>query len=151
MFQSAGNTLAWFLTDYFNELFKNGEYPDLWAQAIIVPIHEKGDTDVPDNYRSVSLLSTLGKCCTTTLNKRLYDWLEDNNKIDETQAGFRRGYSTTDHVFTLYAMTQKYLSRRGGKMHVALIDLRKAFDSVKCETVENTLQDRSVLHVCERY
>ena len=49
MLKSAGNTLTWFLTDYFNELFKNGEYPDLWTQAVIVPIHEKGDTDVLDN------------------------------------------------------------------------------------------------------
>ena len=78
-------------------------------------------------------------------------WLKDNDKIAEPQAGFRSGYSTTDHVYTLYAMTQKYLSRRGGKMYVAFIDLRKVFDSVKCETVENTLQGKSVLHVCERY
>ena len=49
MFKSAGNTLAGFLTDCFNELYKNGEYPDLWTRAIIVPIHKKGDTDVPDN------------------------------------------------------------------------------------------------------
>ena len=99
--------MAGFLTDYFNELFKNGEYPDLWTQAIIAPIHKKGDTDVPDNYRGVSLLSILVKCYTAILNKRLYDWLEENDKIYETQAGFRRGYSTPDHVFTLYAMTQK--------------------------------------------
>ena len=116
-----------------------------------MPIHKKGDTDVPDSYKGVSLLSIIGKCYTAIVNKRLYDWLEDNDKIDETQAGFRRGCSTTDHVFTLHAMTQKYLSRRGGKMYVAFIDLRKVFDSVKCETVENTLQGKSVLHVCERY
>ena len=128
MLKSAGNTLAGFMTDYFSELFKNGEYPDLWTQDIIVPIHKKGDTDVPDNYRGVSLLSILGKCYTAILNKRLYDWLEDNDKIYETQAGFRRGYSTPDHVFTLCAMTQKYISRRGGKLYVAFIDLRKAFD-----------------------
>ena len=128
MFKSADNTVAGFLTDCFNELFKNGEYPDLWTQAIIVPIHKKADTDVPDSYRGVSMLSILGKCYTAILNKRLYDWLEENDKTDETQAGFRRGYSTTDHVFTLCAMTQKHLSRRGGKLYVAFIDIRKAFD-----------------------
>ena len=85
-----------------------------------------------------------------TLQYWTNDWLEDNDKTDETQAGFRIGYSTTDHVFTLYAMTQKHLSRRGGKLYVAFIDLRKAF----CEawnSVENTMQERSVFHVCERY
>ena len=78
-------------------------------------------------------MSILGKCYTAILNKPLYDWLEDNNKTEETQAGFGRGHSTTDHVFSLYAITQKYLSKRGGKLYVVFIDLRKAFDSVKRE------------------
>ena len=65
--------------------------------------------------------------------------MEDNNKIAETQAGFRKGYTTTDHVFTLYAITQKYLSRPGGKLYVAFIDLRKAFDSVRRDTLLNML------------
>ena len=74
-----------------------------------------------------------------TLQYWTNDWLEDNDKIDETQAGFRRGYSTSDHVFILYAMTQEHLSRRRGKLYVAFIDLRKAFDSVKRETLLRTL------------
>ena len=85
------------------------------------------------------MLSILDKCYTAILNKRLYDWLEDNDKIDETQAGFRRGYSTNDHVFTIYAMTQRYLSRRGAKLYVSFIDLRKAFDPVKRETLLRAL------------
>ena len=63
-----------------------------------------------NNYRGISLLSLLGKevlYYQSEYLKRLYEWLEDNNKIAETQAGFRKGYSTTDHVFTLYAITQK--------------------------------------------
>jgi hypothetical protein len=27
------------------------------------------------------------------INKRLYDWAEDNAKTNESQAGFRKGYS----------------------------------------------------------
>ena len=34
--------------------------------------------------------------------------------------------------FTVYAITQKCLSRPGGKLYVAFIDLRKAFDAIKC-------------------
>ena len=81
----------------------------------------------------------LGKCYTEILNKGLYDWLEDNNNIEETQAGSRRGYPTTDHVFTLNAITQKHLSKRGVKLYVTFIDLRKAFVSMKRETVLKTL------------
>lgn len=139
MLKAGGNLLTGFLSEYFNEIFRSGSYPDMWTKAIIVPIHKKGDTGVADNFRGVSLLSLIGKCYTSILNKRLYGWLEDNDKIAETQAGFRKGYSTTDHVFTLYAITQKYLSQRGGKVYVAFIDLRKAFDSVKRDTLLNML------------
>ena len=66
--------------------------------------------------------------------------MENNDKID----GFRRGYATTDLVFTLYAMTEKYISNRGGKLHVAFIDLNKAFDSVKRETLLNSLNRAGV-------
>ena len=48
----------------------------------------------------------------------------------EAQAGFRKGYFTIDHIYTLSATTEKYLSRTGGKLYVAFIDLRKAFYSV---------------------
>ena len=68
-------------------------------KAIIVPIHKKGNAELPDNYRGVSLLSIISKCYTAILNKRLYAWLEDNNKIAEEQAGFRNKYSTVDHIF----------------------------------------------------
>ena len=68
---------------------------------IIVPIHKKGDIHLVDNYRGVSLLSVVSKCHTSILNTRLYNWLEENDKIVEMQAGFRRNYSTTDQMFNL--------------------------------------------------
>ena len=54
------------------------------------------------------------------------------NCFVEAQAGFRKGYFTIDHnyIYTLSATTEKYLSRTGGKLYAAFIDLRKAFDSV---------------------
>ena len=36
-----------------------------------------------------------------------------------------------DHIFTLTAIVQKYLNKRGAKMYVAFVDFRKAFDSVR--------------------
>jgi hypothetical protein len=139
MLKCGGEPVVTFLVDFFNYIFYSGQYPEVWTKGIIVPIYKKGDPDCADNYRGISLLSLLGKCYTSILNTRLYLWLEENDKISEAQAGFRRGYSTIDHVFTLYAATQKYLLKKGGKLYVAFIDLRKAFDSVKRETLISTL------------
>ena len=125
-----GNAIT-FLKDFFNYIFEHGLYPDEWAKAIIVPIFKKGNSDLVDNYRGISLLSAVSKCYTAILNKRLYSWLEDNNKISESQAGFRKGYSSVDHIFTLNAIVQKCLSKRGGKCYVAFVDFKKAFDLVQ--------------------
>ena len=47
----------------------------------------------------------------------------------EAQAGFRKGYSTTDHIFTLHAIIEKQFSRNA-KRYVAFVDFYKAFDTV---------------------
>ncbi|WP_419652614.1 RNA-directed DNA polymerase [Thiolapillus sp.] len=129
-----------FLTTLFNHVFSSGIFPDIWTKSVIVPIYKKGDVHCVDNYRGVSLLSIVSKCYTSILNNRLYNWAEDCEKITESQAGFRKGYSTTDHIFTLYAMTQKYLSKKGGKLYVVFVDLRRAFDSVRYSKLLDVLQ-----------
>ena len=52
-----------------------------------------------------------------------------NNITGECQAGFKRNYSTTDHMFTLLALMQKQFSLNR-KMYVAFIDFEKAFDFI---------------------
>ena len=63
--------------------------------------------------------------------ERLVTWAEENGKLSEAQAGFRQSFSTTDHIFTLNAIVEKSLSKRGGKLYTCFVDLKKAFDSVQ--------------------
>ncbi len=79
---------------------------------------------------NIPLMSVLGKVFTPVLNNRLTNWANMRDKISEVQSGFRKKYSTIDHIFTLYAVVQKCLSRRKHKLYVAFIDLKKAFDTV---------------------
>lgn len=130
MLKYGGPDVVNFLTKLFNKVFDNGIYPEEWAKAIVVPIFKKGDRDVPDNYRGISLINIVCKCYTFILNKRLAMWLEEKKTIVENQAGFRKQYSTVDQIFNLYAIVQKCLSRKGQKLYVAFVDFKKAFDSV---------------------
>ena len=111
MLKTGRKDVVLFMTKLFNTIFDKGIYPSDWAKAIIVPIHKKGDIHLADNYRGVSLLSIVSKCYTSILNTRLYNWLEENDKIVEMQVGFRRNYSTTDQIFNLYAVAQKCLNK----------------------------------------
>jgi hypothetical protein len=130
MLKEGGDVVSNYILKLFNIVFDLGVFPNEWAKAIIVPIHKSGDINNVDNYRGISLINVTCKCFTLILNKRLTIWLEDQSIIVENQAGFRKAYSTTDHIFTLNAVIQKCMSRKGSKLYVAFVDLKKAFDSV---------------------
>ena len=110
-----------FLVKYFNKLFSSGLYPTEWTKAIIVPLHKKGDINNVDTYRGIFLLNVLSKIFTYIVNRRRTTWTESNNVICDVDAGFRKQYSTVDHIFTLYACVEKYINC-GGKFFVAYID-----------------------------
>ena len=134
-----------YLHKLFNKIYNTGNFPIEWAKAIIVPLLKKGEVTNCDNYRGISLLSIISKLFAAILNRRLYRWAEENNKISDEQAGFRRSYSTTDHIFTLHTMVNSCLfGNRRSKLYVAFIDYRKAFDTVKRDTLWQILKDQNV-------
>ena len=118
-----------YLKKYFNLLLNRGFFPIEWTKALIVPLHKKGDTSIPDNYRGISLLSVLSKVFTHIVNSRLMKWAEEKEIINDAQAGFRKGRSTTDNIFTLNAVVEKSF-QMNSKVYVAFIDFKKAYDTV---------------------
>ena len=112
-----------------NTVFSEGCFPEKWRESIILPIHKKGDPNNPDNYRGIALTSILSKDLTAILSNRLQGWPEMNEIIVEEQAGFRRGYSTTDNIFVLQSLIRRNLSRKR-KIYAAFVDFKKAFDTV---------------------
>ena len=108
----------------------SGHIPESWTVGIIKPLYKsKGDPTLPENYRPITILSCMGKLFTAILNSRLNNYLEENNLLNETQAGFRASYSTADNIFVIHALTE-YLRVRKMKLYCAFIDFQKAFDSV---------------------
>ena len=89
----------------------------------------KGDSLDPNNYRPITLLSCIGKLFTAVLNDRLNTFLDDNHLLSENHAGFRKHYSTSDHIFTLYALME-LLKYEKKKPVCCFVDFSKAFDSV---------------------
>ena len=89
------------LTLLFNIVLNSGYFPNKWTEGVIVPIHKKGSKNLVDNYRGVTLLSTLGKLFTRLLNNRLSFWADTYGILIEEQYGFRSGRSTVDSIFVL--------------------------------------------------
>ena len=72
----------------------------------------------------------LGKLLIGVLNNRLSEVLQEENLLNENQTGFRKGYSTTDHIFTLLTQINHYKNVKKKKLYVSFVDFRKAFDKV---------------------
>ena len=114
----------------FNLVLDTGILPDAWLEGIIRPIFKRsGDSKKPENYRPITILSCFGKLFTSVLNLRLNKFIEYHNILKENQAGFRSGYSTIDHIFTLHVLT-KILKQSKTKLYCCFVDFSKAFDSV---------------------
>ena len=110
----------------------------LMSSSTLVYIQSSGVSALLSRYtkimvivvaRGITILSCLGKLFSNLLNDRLTQFVEKNRIIGPEQAGFRPGFSTTDHMFCLKALIDIYLSKKK-KLYCCYIDYSKAFDSV---------------------
>ena len=131
-------------TDFFNLILVSGFVPEAWTTGIVVPLHKEGPKENPDNYRGITLLSCLGKLFTRLLNRRLKAFIDSQGGISEAQVGFREGYSTIDHIFTLHMLIKLYISRKGKKLYLAFVDFKKAFDLVDRSILWRKLIDKGM-------
>ena len=77
MLKASGNIAVTFFTQLFSKIFSEGVYSEQWSRSVIVPLFEKGDRDIPNSYRGISLLSVASKCYTSVLRNRLTKWMDD--------------------------------------------------------------------------
>ena len=77
--------------------------------------------------RKMMCLSCVGKVFTSILNERL---LEIYKVLNENQAGFRKGYSSNDHLFLFKCIIDIFCHSKK-KLFYAFVDYCKAFDSVE--------------------
>ena len=141
--KSSSHALLPFLTRFCEYIFEVGIFPFDWAKSILVPIFKKGCPNNTDNYRGISLSSIVSKVYTHILGERITNWTESDNIILEEQAGFRKSYSTVDHIFTLFAMVQSQF-QKNRKLYVAFVDFRKAFDFVNREALWHVLHKSGI-------
>ena len=64
------------------------------------------------------------------LNERLTKFVEMHKIVHENQAGFRKSYWTTDHIFTLYSVINYTVNVKKKPLYICFADFKKAFDKV---------------------
>lgn len=116
------------LLKIFNLILKAGKYPAGWKKSFIVAIYKSGDRNDPNNYRGISLSNCLTKIFNAILNNRLTNIV--NSRLSKNQFGFRENHRTSDSIFILKSLINKYIHKDKKKLYICFVDLRKAFDSV---------------------
>ena len=64
------------------------------------------------------------------LTNRIESFAKDNQLIDNTQIGFKKGCRTVDHTFILTTLIDKYVKKLKSPLYVCFVDFKKAYDSV---------------------
>ena len=118
------------LLEIFNLSWEEGRVPQMWKEAIMIPIHKKGkDKTKSSSYRPISLTSCVVKTMERIVNRRLMFHLETGKNISEEQAGFRQFRSTEDQVTYLSQEIEDAFQEKK-VLFATWIDLQKAFDKV---------------------
>jgi len=105
------NVLVPYLLKLFNKMFDIEYFPESWSEGYVIPLLKKGSINNENNYRGITLLSTLGKLFTRVLNNRLMDWADKYSVYIEAQAGFRPNMGTVDNVFVLQGIITHVLNK----------------------------------------
>ncbi|BHF57167.1 hypothetical protein SprV_0100010800 [Sparganum proliferum] len=129
VYKHGGPQLMDHLTALFQEMWRQGEVPQDFKDATIVHLHkQKGNRQVCDNHRGISLLNIAGKIFARILLNRLNNHLEQG-LLPESQCGFRRHRGTTDMIFAARQLQEKCQETRT-HLYSIFVDLTKAFDTV---------------------
>ena len=119
-----------YLAKLYETSWRCAYFPDMWKEAtvILLPKPEKDKTQ-PKNYRPISLLPTMGKLFERLINDEIMKQLESENRLPESQAGFRAKRSTQDQLLKM--MQDAIQAKNTGQTLVStMFDIEKAYDKI---------------------
>ena len=109
--------------------FEKGYVPWQMTVAKVIPLHKEGEKTIFNNYRPIAIISTIGKLIEKVVHGQLYDHLESQGILADSQFGFRTHHGVEHPLLLFTDRVRKSLDK--GMSNVSIfIDLKKAFDTV---------------------
>ena len=127
LLKECAESLAPSITAVINFSLREGVQLTNWKKANVSPIFKKGNSNLAENYRPVSLLPVISKAQERCVVSRLVPHVK--NVLYPFQHGFQRGKSCVSQLLEVFQDIRQALDR-GVETDIIYLDFAKAFDSV---------------------
>jgi len=97
------------LHSIFCQSLSEGSFHTKWKTAFVSPLHKKGPTHSPANYRPISKISCLSKLLEKIAYNQLYHYIDNNNLLSPKQFGFRKIFSIDSLLLLLISKWRSIL------------------------------------------
>lgn len=131
------------ISNFFNNCFNQGVFPDQLKIARVIPVYKKGPKNDPKNYRPISLLPIMSKIFEKVIKDRLTAHLATNSIISDRQFGYRVNVGTSDAIETLIDDAIDGLNKKQ-KVAGLFLDLSSAFDMIDHKILISKLEHYGV-------
>ena len=134
------------LLEIFNLSLNTGDLPQIWRNAIIIPLLKQGKpASSLASFRPISLTSCVVKLTERMLAERLYHIAESKGWFSKLQAGFRKGRGCEDQVLRITQAIEDAFNQTPRQSSVlVLLDFSKAYDTVWREKLLTSMLDKGV-------
>ncbi|HZD81726.1 MAG TPA: reverse transcriptase family protein, partial [Nitrososphaeraceae archaeon] len=128
------------LLDVFNKSLQDGIFPECFKLSVVVPVYKAKERDKVENYRPISLLSTVSKVFEIIIKMKMLAFLNKQNFFNNFQYGFIPKKGTEDILVDFVYEVSNNLEM-GFQVSSIFLDIRKAFDTVDHNILLYKLKD----------
>ncbi len=143
MIKFIGNEIAAPLSHIFYLSLTTGEFPSKLKLCRVIPIFKAGNTLECDNYRPISLLSSVSKIQEKIVAQKLVNHLLSNDLLYPHQYGFLPKRSAEQNLLQIMNYVAQALDE-GNFCITVFLDLKKAFDVCDHEILLKKLLKMSI-------
>uniref|UniRef100_W5MT28 Reverse transcriptase domain-containing protein n=1 Tax=Lepisosteus oculatus TaxID=7918 RepID=W5MT28_LEPOC len=123
------------------KIWETSRWPKDWKRSVFILLAKKGDARDCCNYRTITLIPHVSKVLLKIIQQRLCPIIEA--ELPDSQAGFKRGRGTRDHITHLQWIMEKCHEHQKN-IYICFIDYSRAFDCIEHDKLWKALQELGV-------